>query len=771
MNKVKASTSTPSKVKGLAAKVAGDGQTYSVSVRAICEFAAKRGDLDLRFTPATTAAEGIELHQLVARRRHAEHGDKYVAELRLQGEFESLRVSGRADGWLAETNTLEEVKSFRGRLDKMPDNHRHLHWAQLKIYGHLLCQSLELPELTLTLVYIDAADNSEHLLVEHWSATLLKDFWQETCAAFVVWANAESSLRQQRDVNVAKLVFPFSDFQVGQRQLAENVYQAIKSERCLLAEAPTGIGKTLASLFPALKASQQVDKIFYLCAKTPGRALALDGLRQLNMSDLKVLELIARDKACEHPDLACHGDSCPLARGFYDRLAGARADAVAQRWMSAETIKSLAAKHQICPYYLSQELCRWADVVVADYNYYFDDTALLYGLAVSLQWRVAVLVDEAHNLIDRARAMYSARLSREQGKWALRVAPKALHAPIKALDKRWQALLKGKPLAQRFTFDQLPDTFMIALQNLITECSRWQAEKGQLLEPALQELFFAAGQCLRIAELADDSYIFDGEKTGRGEAEIHLRNVVPGPWLAPRLEYSVATVLFSATLKPLDYQCKLLGLPADTVTLMVPSPFCASQLRVTICRDISTRYQHRDTSLPLIVDKIITQYRAEPGNYLVFLSSFDYLEKLAAALQLAAPDLTLWQQLRGMNETARQAFVENFQPQANGIGLAVLGGAFGEGIDLTGERLVGAFIATLGLPQFNPVNEDVKQRLDAYFGSGYDYVYLYPGLQKVVQAAGRIIRSSKDRGVLYLLDDRFSQRKVKALLPDWWQVD
>ncbi|BFM10509.1 ATP-dependent DNA helicase [Simiduia litorea] len=748
-----------------------DEPVCKVSVRALCEFAAKRGDLDLRFTPATTAAEGIELHQLIARRRRTEHGDNYIAELQLQGKFDNLHVNGRADGWLVPLQTLEEVKSFRGRLDKMPDNHRHLHWAQLKIYGHLLCQQERLETVTLTLVYIDAADNSEHLLVEHWTAELLADFWRATCGAFLRWAQAELRLRREREKNIQALSFPFPEFQVGQRQLAENIYQAVKSERCLLAEAPTGIGKTLASLFPALKASRAVDKIFYLCAKTPGRALALDGLATLNVPDLKVLELIARDKACKHPDLACHGDSCPLARGFYDRLAAARAEAIDLRWMNADAVKRVAAEHQICPYYLTQELCRWADVVVADYNYYFDDTALLYGLAVSLQWRVAVLVDEAHNLIDRARAMYSATLTRDHSKWALRVAPKALHAPIKALDKRWQALLKGKQLAQRFTFDQLPDKFVIALQNLVSECSRWQAEKGQPLEPALQELFFAASQCLRIAEPADDSYIFDAEKTGRGEAEIHLRNLVPGPWLAPRFDYSVTTVLFSATLKPLDYQCKLLGLAPDTVTLMVPSPFHASQLRVNICRDVSTRFQHRDKSLPLIVDKVMTQYRAEPGNYLVFLSSFDYLEKVALALQFAAPDLTLWKQQRGMGEPARQAFVANFQPRARGIGLAVLGGAFGEGIDLTGDRLVGAFIATLGLPQFNPVNEDIKQRLDDCFGSGYDYVYLYPGLQKVVQAAGRIIRSTNDKGVLYLLDDRFSQAKVKSLLPDWWQVD
>lgn len=744
---------------------------YCVSVRELCEFAAKAGDLDLRFTPAPSAQEGIELHQLVARRRQAEHGDDFRAEMRLSGCYAGLTIQGRADGWLPALAQLEEVKSFRGRLDKMPINHRALHWAQLKLYGWLLSAQEGLTDLRLALIYVDAADNSEHPLVEYWSAVDLASFGQQLCDRFAAWAQQETAHRLVRQARLETLVFPFPDFHAGQRQFAENIFKAIKTQRCLLAEAPTGIGKTLASLFPALKAANAIDKLFFLCAKTPGRALALAGLQQLGVTELRVVELISREKACEHPDLACHGDSCPLARGFYDRLAAARTDAVAHGWMDAGAIKAVARAHQICPYYLSQELCRWADVVVGDYNYYFDSSALLYSMATRNQWRVAVLVDEAHNLIERARAMYSAGLSRAHAKLALKTAPKVLHASLKAVDKRWQSLLKGHALGARFTLTALPENFLLALQAWLYECSRWQAEKGEPLTGCVQEFFFAAGQLLRVAECADETYIIDVEKTGRGEAQLQIRNVVPAPWLRPRFEASVATVLFSATLQPLSFQRSLLGLPDDAVELSVPSPFSGDQLQVRIARHISTRYSHRQQSLPDIVTLVLDQYQRQPGNYLLFFSSFAYLEQAAQALQQANPQMPMWCQSRGMNEARRQDFVDRFCPGGRGVGLAVLGGAFGEGIDLTGDRLVGAFIATLGMPQFNPVNEDFRARLDRLFGNGYDAVYVYPGLQKVVQAAGRIIRSQSDRGVLYLLDDRFSQEKIRALLPAWWLVE
>jgi len=300
--------------------------SYTVAVRALCEFTAKHGDLDLRLTPSPTAQQGIAGHALVASRR----GGAYQAEVSLEGSYQELRVRGRADGYDAGINQLEEVKTFRGELDDMPDNYRQLHWAQLKIYGWLLCQKLDLTEVRLALVYFDIGSQKETLLVEPFGAASLKAYFEVQCEKFLHWARQELSHRAACDGALAALAFPHAAFRPGQRELVEAVYRSATGSRCLMAQAPTGIGKTIGTLFPLLKAAprQQLDKVFFLAAKTPGRRLALDALALIGQSapalKLRVLELVARDKACEHLDKVCHGESCALAQGFYDRLPAAR---------------------------------------------------------------------------------------------------------------------------------------------------------------------------------------------------------------------------------------------------------------------------------------------------------------------------------------------------------------------------------------------------------------------------------------------------------------
>lgn len=316
-------------------------------------------------------------------------------------------MRGRADGYDAGRNQLEEVKTYRGELDAMPANHRQLHWAQVKVYGWLLCQRLQLEEVTLALVYFNIVSEQETLIREPFSAVTLQRFFKQQCTIFLGWARQELAHTQALHQTLGRLKFPHASFRTGQRALAESVYKAVSTGCCLMAQAPTGIGKTVGTLFPLLKAApvQKLDKIFFLTAKTPGRRLALDALEVIRHSApelrLRVLELVARDKACEHPDKACNGDSCPLARGFYDRLPAARSAALESPWLNQAGVREAALLHQVCPYYLSQELARWADVVIADYNYYFDLSALLFGLGQLNQWRVAVLVDEAHNMVER----------------------------------------------------------------------------------------------------------------------------------------------------------------------------------------------------------------------------------------------------------------------------------------------------------------------------------------------------------------------------------
>lgn len=749
--------------------------SYTVAVRALCEFSAKVGDLDLRFTPSPTAQEGIAGHRRVVARRAA----GYEAEVALEGEYQGLRVRGRADGYDPARNRLEEIKTHRGDLARQPDNHRQLHWAQAKVYAWLLCQARQLTEIDVALVYLDVDSDGQTVISERYQADELKHFFETQCQRFLAWAQAQERRLRERDLDLGALTFPYREFRQGQRQLAETLYKAVSTGRCLMAQASTGIGKTLGTLFPLLKAvvPQQLDKLYFLTAKTPGRALALDALRQITRASpqpaLRSLELIARDKACEYPENACHGESCPLARGFYDRLPAAREAAAQVSLLDRASLREVALAHQVCPYYLSQEMARWVDLLVADYNYYFDAHALLFGLAQANQWRTAVLVDEAHNLVERGRQMYSASLDQGQLLALRQSKPAGLGSALDRLNRQWNALYKAQ-VAPYQASEQLPDAFLRALQQCIGLIQERMNQAPAEVEPKVLEFFFQALQFSRIAELFDEHFLFDisprNGPRGRRLATLCLRNVVPARLLGPRMSAARSVTLFSATLNPRHFYSDLLGMPADTAWLEVGAPFRAEQLQVRIVSEVSTRYQQRQASLAPIVELIAAQFAGQPGNYLAFFSSFEYLEQVARLLVERYPALPIWCQAPGMDEAGREAFLARFVEHGRGVGFAVLGGAFGEGVDLPGTRLIGAFVATLGLPQVNPVNEQFKQRLGRQFGAGFDYAYLYPGVRKVIQAAGRVIRGDQDRGVLMLIDERFAEPRVRQMFPSWWQL-
>ena len=738
--------------------------SYTVSVRALCEFTAKQGDLDLRFTPSPTAQEGIAGHAVVTARR----GASYQREVSLSCDHGILHVRGRADGYDPDANAIEEIKTHRGDIARIPDNHRQLHWAQARVYGHMLCRELGLEQVEVRLVYFDIGRQTETMLRETRSAAELAAIFEAQCERFTAWAMQEAAHRGARDAALASMSFPYDGFRPGQRQLAETVYQANASGRCLLAQAPTGIGKTVGTLFPALKAAplHQLDKVFFLAAKTPGRRLALDAVQTLKRRTipLRVLELTARDKACEHPDKACHGESCPLAKGFYDRLPAARAAALAEPELDRDALRRVGLAHDVCPYYLGSEMARWSDVIVGDYNYYFDHGALLFGLTCANQWKVSVLADEAHNMVSRARSMYSAQLERAALRAATAVASGPLRTALGRVSRAWP-----KAEVEYAVLDAIPEKLVSELQGFVSTLTDMLAEQPEPAPEALLGFYFDAMQFTRLAEQFGNHSLFDVARHGSRDSALCIRNVVPAPWLRPRFAAAHSTTLFSATLSPWDYFTDTLGMPADTAWIDVESPFDAGQLAVHLVRTISTRYQHRARSVRPIVELMARQYGEAPGNYLAFFSSFEYLDQVAGAFEEAHPDIPVWRQSRGMREAERDAFLAQFTPEGRGIGFAVLGGSFGEGIDLPGARLIGAFIATLGLPQLNPVNEQMRERMEAMFGAGYDYTYLYPGLQKVVQAAGRVIRTSTDRGAVYLIDDRFGQAQVRALLPRWWQ--
>lgn len=748
-------------------------QPYKVAVKDLAKFTAQRGSLDLRFRPSPSAEQGQNAHQAHA----INQGPDYQAEYAVQGQYLNLSVAGRADGVNAQARQVQEIKTHRVAIERVPENHRELARAQLWLYGAMVCMQEDWPSVELELVYVHVATQRKTIYTDRPSRDTLIQHFNQAAEAYLVWAEQEDEHRQARDAHLEQLQFPYETFREGQRYLSEQVYLCLRDRQHLLAQATTGIGKTLGTLFPQLKGMPRVglDRVFFLSAKTPGRALALEALRQLKLDDapLRVLEMVSLEKSCEHPDKACHGDSCPLANGFYDRLPAARLDAVKNGWLNQSQLRQIALRHSVCPYWLSSELAKYADVVIGDYNYYFDSSALLYALASEYDWSVAVLVDEAHNLMGRAREMYSVELSQEALDQAMQSAPAKIKRALRPVAELWPNLF-GTQEADYAVYQAIPERLINTLAPAISAISDAIADQLQQGDGEHMRFFFDALSFVRLAEYFDDDSLFDVTLDQSNPLNVTstlgIRNMIPAKFLADRFGDARSCALFSATLAPPEYHRSMLGLPQSTLAIDVPAPFKPEQLDVRIMQHLSTAYADRADNLPAIVEVVHDRVRAHPGNYLVFFSSYEFQSQFIEGMRNRAPEIQLHNQTRNMSEIDRTRWVDDFTEHSQLLGTAVLGGAFGEGIDLPGKRLIGCFITTLGLPFNSLFNQQLQATLDARGLNGWDYTYRYVGLQKVVQAAGRVIRDVQDQGCVYLMDRRYAQSENLALLPRWWDV-
>jgi DNA excision repair protein ERCC-2 len=749
----------------------------SIAVKTLVEFAATTGSLDYRFTPSPTGQEGIEGHQQV-RRKRATH---YQAELGLNIIYKERQYKGRADGYDPAKHCIEEIKTFYGDINTIADNHRALHWAQAKCYGWMMCKEKGCEQINIALVYFNLTDEKEYRFEESFHINELIEFCESLADKYDHWSRSIDNRLTELHHWIEKLPFPLGDLYPSQRIMAETVYKAAAMKRVVLAEAPTGTGKTLASLFPAIKAMTrtEVDKIFYLTSKTTGKQLALDAIRLIasdTPSPLRTLELTALEKACLEPDKECQGDSCPYAFNFYDKLQQARLDASNQSILDKAALNKIALQHEICPFYLSMEMARWADLIIADVNYYFDGTPLLLALTQEFNWKPYLLIDESHNLVDRARQMYSAELSRDTLLLAKKQSPEKLKKILARINKYWLELINDIPEDEHdySPLEMIPEKLLLSLQeftNAFIALLQVQPEYS-IKDSSVKDFFFTAVGFLKVAELVDQDFCIDMQSVGSKSEIITLRNLIPAKLLSARVQQSYCAAFFSATLSPVHFYQQLLGLPDDHISIQVPSPFSSDQLSIHIAKHISTRYKDRQNAIPKICELITSQLQTQPGNALVFFSSYEFLLQAEAVLKTYLPnDIQLLTQSRQMNEQDRKNFIDQFREQNNLLGLVVLGGAFSEGIDLPGDKLKGAFIATLGLPQVNPVNERMCKLLQKQFNQGYHFTYTYPGIQKVIQAAGRVIRTTSDKGYLWLLDDRYADDAIKSLLPKWWMTN
>ena len=676
-------------------------------------------------------------------------------------EFE-VELSGRIDGCHeGDPPILEEIKSTRIPLEQVEP--RPAHRAQVEVYAALLARERSLPEVGLQLTYAELPDCLERGFEWRRSAAELEAMLDELLGRLVPILRRRERWAAVRTAAAAQAEFPHPEWRRGQARMMRGVFGR---ERAFV-EAPTGIGKTLSALYPAVKmlGRRTVNRVFYLTAKNSGKQAAQDALAGLARAGtrLKSLTITAKDRMGCEPDRRCDPAVCDNAVGYYERLDGAVGDIHRFDAWTPERVRAVAAAHRLCPFDFSLDLARWADVVVCDYNYAFDPRVWLRFLLEEKREAVLFLVDEAHNLVDRGRDMFSAELRKARVLETLREvrrdAPE-LARPLRALNRRLLDL-RGRPEVS----GEAPVELLKAASALVQAGERWLAtdESEPPWRALFRDLWFEAQHFVAAGERFDGDYRFIHEPSGRRDHRARIFCVDPAAGLRAGTERAARSVMFSATMSPADYYLELLGAPEGSGLLRLDSPFPRGHLRVFAAEHVPTVYRRRDESYEPIARLIERFRRFQAGNLLVFFPSYAYLEAVAERLEIPCE-----RQVAGMDEAARAGFLEGFRSGGETLALAVMGGVFGEGIDLVGDRLAGAVVVGAGLPQIGPERDLIRKHFAARGRDGFHYAFTFPGWTRVLQAAGRVIRGPEDRGALLLIDERYANRTYRDLFPAHW---
>ena len=760
-------------------------ELIKTSVRDLVGFALRRGDLGAAgFASTSRLVAGTRGHQQVQRARPPGYQMEVPISHTVETEGLALEISGRIDGLLVDEDRVlvEEIKTTHRDLDPAtPDNPAH--WGQARVYAYMLALQDDLDQVDIQLTYLHLDSGATWEDRRTFGLDELAAFFADIVARYLHWARIYHNWRHERDQSIATLEFPFPAYRPGQRQLAVAAYRSIEARRRLFAQAPTGIGKTISTLFPSIKALQQghAEKIFYLTAKTSGRLVAEKTFEALRRKGLrcKSLTLTARDKICFNPqgEPSCDPEQCEYAIGYYDRINDALEELFAQDAFTRPAIEAVARKHKVCPFEFSLDLSLWADAIICDYNYVFDPRAYLKRFFLDNAGDYAFLIDEAHNLVDRAREMFSAELYKLDV-LALKRMVKEDHPTLgRRLDKLNATLLHYRRLCgdegdgQTWASAELPHDLLPQLRDFVAAAEPILGRNmPSSYRRELSEFYFQAVAFLRIAELFDDHYITYVEKIGR-DARLRLFCLDPSRQIRAALKRGTSALFFSATLTPLEYFRVILGGDEEDALLNLESPFPPEHLHLSLGDHIQTTYKKRDESYDDVAAAIAALISQKRGNYLAFFPSYRYMEEVAGRFAAANSDVEILVQQSGMSESQREDFLAVFDADnpETVLGFAVMGGIFGEGIDLEGERLVGAAIVGVGLPQICLERNLIRAYYDAREISGFDYAYTYPGMNRVLQAVGRVIRSAADRGVVLLLDERFGQARYRRLFPPYWR--
>ena len=756
-----------------------------ISVRNLVEFILREGDIDNR-TGGGQDPENMQMGSRIHRKIQRQMGSDYQAEVPLKTEIVcdgfTLKIEGRADGLIhtKEQVMVDEIKGVLRELDRVQEP-AGIHLAQAKCYASMVAEQEGADEIGVQMTYCQMETEEVKRFQYSYQSNELKVWFDEVIRQYKKWAKFQIEWRKARNASIKGIEFPFP-YRKGQRELAVSVYRTILRKKKLFIQAPTGVGKTISTVFPAVKAvgEELGEKIFYLTAKTITRTVAEQAFKTLREQNLKfkVITLTAKEKICFCEETSCNPDDCPYAKGHFDRVNDAVYELLMQEdVMSREVLEAQARKHKVCPFEMALDVSTWVDGVICDYNYVFDpDARLRRFFAEGGAGGYLFLIDEAHNLVERGRQMYSAELCKEDFLAVKKLVKGESPRFAKRLEACNKILLAMKKECENYKVLDNISHFGIQLMNVLSETDRYLEEcVDKEVRETVLDFYFQVRSFLNIYDGLDENYVIYTEYQENGRFVLKLFCVNPAANLQKCLDKGNSAVFFSATLLPIQYYKRLLSTEKDNYAVYIDSSFDTKKRLLMNGVDVSTRYTMRSREMyQRYATYIFRVVKAKMGNYLIFFPSYRFMEDVYQEFtQLLASDeeeMELVIQQKHMDEEERENFLRAFEMgrEKSLIGFGVLGGIFSEGIDLTNEKLIGTLIIGTGLPQVCNEREILKSYFDQKGLYGFDYAYRYPGMNKVLQAAGRVIRTEDDRGVILLLDERFQREKGKEIFPKEW---
>lgn len=759
-----------------------NGRKIKISVRNLVEFILRHGDLDNTQGRSDPDAmqEGTRLHKKIQKSM----GSNYAAEVTIsmtseveyEGEAFEITVEGRADGVISGEDmiVIDEIKCVYLELSHVREM-QPLHRAQAMCYASQYAMQYGHDKIGIQLTYCNIETEAIKRFTEEFTREELKDWYQKLLKEYVKWISWQYHWGLERDAAMKKLVFPF-EYRPGQKELAAGVYRTILREKNVFIEAPTGVGKTISTLFPAVKAFGEglVSKIFYLTAKTITRTVAEETFRIMKEQGLKMklVTLTAKEKSCILEKPECNPGACERAKGHFDRVNDAVYDLLThEEGITRELILEYAEKHCVCPFEMCLDVTTWADGIICDYNYVFDPNVYLRRFfAGDKKQDYVFLIDEAHNLVERAREMYSAVLCKEDFLAVKKLLKDKSPRMAQRLDACNSALLKLKRECDEIEVWENAGELPIHVMRLVSEYEEFLQEHRSFDgKDEVLRLYFDLKHFMYIHDLMDDNYLVYSDYAENGDFRLFLKCMDPSGNMAECLKKGRSAVFFSATLLPVRYYREQLGGTEEDYAIYAPTPFQKEKRLLMIGTDVSTRYTRRtEEEYDRIISYIEAVIRARKGNYMVFFPSYQMMLQLYERSEGRIPNILM--QKNSMTEQEREEFLDAFResPEEGVVGYCVMGGIFSEGIDLKKDRLIGAVIVGTGLPMVCNERELFRGFFDRKNGNGFDYAYLYHGMNKVQQSAGRVIRTVEDEGVILLLDDRFLKQQYQELFPREW---